>query len=99
MSTFENKLEVIEEKLIALIGIKNMYQQKCEDLTEENNKLIKEIESLRSSMKIQTEQMGEIQSKSDQLEFTYQNDKAEIKEKIEKYIKNIDESIEWLKSI
>ena len=99
MSTFENKLEVIEEKLIALIGIKNMYQQKCEDLTEENNKLIKEIESLRSSMKIQSEQMGEIQSKSDQLEFTYQNDKAEIKEKIEKYIKNIDESIEWLKSI
>lgn len=99
MSTFENKLEVIEEKLIALIGIKNMYQQKCEDLTEENNKLTKEIESLRSSMKIQTEQMGEIQSKSDQLEFTYQNDKAEIKEKIEKYIKNIDESIEWLKSI
>ena len=99
MSTFENKLEVIEEKLIALIGIKNTYQQKCEDLTEENNKLIKEIESLRSSMKIQTEQMGEIQSKSDQLEFTYQNDKAEIKEKIEKYIKNIDESIEWLKSI
>ena len=99
MSTFENKLEVIEEKLIALIGSKNMYQQKCEDLTEENNKLIKEIESLRSSMKIQTEQMGEIQSKSDQLEFTYQNDKAEIKEKIEKYIKNIDESIEWLKSI
>ena len=99
MSTFENKLEVIEEKLIALIGIKNMYQQKCEDLTEENNKLTKEIESLKSSMKIQTEQMGEIQSKSDQLEFTYQNDKAEIKEKIEKYIKNIDESIEWLKSI
>ena len=99
MSTFENKLEVIEEKLIALIGIKNMYQQKCEDLTEENNKLIKEIKSLRSSMKIQSEQMGKIQSKSDQLEFTYQNDKAEIKEKIEKYIKNIDESIEWLKSI
>lgn len=99
MSTFENKLEVIEEKLIALIGIKNTYQQKCEDLTEENNKLIKEIESLRSSMKIQAEQMGKIQSKSDQLEFTYQNDKAEIKEKIEKYIKNIDESIEWLKSI
>lgn len=99
MSTFENKLEVIEEKLIALIGIKNTYQQKCEDLTEENNKLIKEIESLRTSMKIQAEQMGEIQSKTDQLEFTYQNDKAEIKEKIEKYIKNIDESIEWLKSI
>jgi small-conductance mechanosensitive channel len=99
MSTLEEKLEKIEKKVKKLVEQNVQYKEICEDLLATRRLLEKENAVLKENLAGQADEVESLEKNAKQLNITYQEDKKGVKERINKYINDIDTSIEWLKQL
>lgn len=99
MSTLEVKLEEIEKKVTKLVEQNLQFKEICEDLLLVRRRLEKENAELRQQLAGQVGEVKNLEQQAQQLKHTYQEDKDEIKKRIDQYIQDIDTSIEWLEQL
>lgn len=99
MSTLEDKLEEIEQKIKKLVEQHVQYKEICEDLLTARRRLEKENAALKQQLAGQAQAVDNLTQDAEQLKIAHQEDKEEIKKQIDQYIQDIDTSIEWLKDL
>lgn len=99
MSTLEKKLEEIEQKVKKLIEQNVQFKEICEDLLSVRRRLERENADLKKKMASQAQEVSAISDYTEHLKLVHQEDKEEIKKRINQYIQDIDFSIEWIKQL
>ena len=99
MSSLEEKLEGIEQKIKKLIAQNVQFKEICEDLLNVRRRLEKENEALKKKLVEQETEISDLLAQAQELKLAYQEDNEETKKRINQYIQDIDNSIEWLKQL
>ena len=99
MSSLEEKLEGIEQKIKKLIAQNVQFKEICEDLLNVRRRLEKENGELKKKLVEQETEISDLTTRAQELKLAYQEDNEETKKRINQYIQDIDNSIEWLKQL
>ena len=99
MSTLEDKLEAIEQKVMKLVEQNLQFKEICEDLLRTRRQLERENTALKQQLAGATQQAEALAQHTQQLANTYTADKEGIKQQIDHYIQAIDQTIDWLRDL
>lgn len=99
MSTLEENLEEIEQKVQKLVAQNAQYKSICEELLGVRRKLEKENARLKEALASKSTEVSDLTTHTQRLHEAYQADKEGFKQRIDQYIQDIDNSIEWLKTL